>query len=72
MHWMSVLYNDRQIMECNLMWYAIAFGVSFILPTNGIFLSLWHGVFGRLYIVYWLVRYYHLWYPWIKNVIMNH
>ena len=57
--------------HCNLMWFAISFGLSLIIPANGILSSLFHGIFGRLYMFYWLVKYADIWMPWIKNVFLK-
>jgi hypothetical protein len=51
------------------MWYLIAFALSLTVPANGIFLSLWHGFFGRLYIVYWLIVYKEIYWPWVEAII---
>lgn len=53
------------------MWFLIAFTLSLILPINGVFFSLFHGMFGRLYIIYWMVIYHNVWFPWIKNIILK-
>lgn len=53
------------------MWFLIAFALSLILPPTGIFLSLFHGIFGRLYIIYWIIIYQNVWFPWIKNIILH-
>lgn len=53
----------------NGMWYLIAFGLSMIVPSNGVFLSLWHGLFGRLYIVYWVIVYHEMWMHFFKNLV---
>lgn len=51
------------------MWFFIAFALSLIIPVNGIFISLFHGIFGRLYIIYWLVVYQDIWFPFIKKFL---
>ena len=51
------------------MWFLIAFALSLIAPTNGVCLSLFHGIFGRLYILYWLIKYYSIWMPFIKKIL---
>lgn len=53
------------------MWFLIGFALSLILPINGVFISLFHGVFGRLYILYWVIRYSDVWMPWIKNIFIH-
>lgn len=37
-----------------VIWFVLAFALSLIVP-NGVFVSLWCGMFGRLYIVYFVV-----------------
>lgn len=39
------------------MWFLIAFALSLTIPSNGILLSLFHGLFGRLYIIYFFIMY---------------
>lgn len=49
------------------MWMLIAFALSLMIPANGIFLSLFHGIFGRLYIVYFIIKYHEILFSFIKK-----
>jgi len=50
------------------MWFLIAFFLSLILPVNGIFLSLCHGIFGRLYIIYFFIKYHQEFFIWMQGI----
>ncbi len=52
------------------MWFMIAFCLSLILPDNGVCLSIWHGLFGRLYILYFIVRYHVELFAWWKSIVV--
>jgi len=51
------------------MCYFIAFILSVMIPENGFFISLCYGFLGRFYIIFWLIRYQDVWYPWLKSLM---
>ena len=48
------------------MWFLIAFACSLLVPGSSIFFSIWHAIFGRLYIAYWMIKYSEIWLGWIE------
>lgn len=52
-----------------MIWHVIAFAMSLCVPTNGIFISLWHAIFGPIYVVYWIMQYQDLWISFFKNLL---
>lgn len=65
----NIISNSFSRMRIHTGWYLVAFAMSLTVPTNGIILSVWYGIFGRLYIIYWLIVYHEMYIPWIKKLI---
>jgi hypothetical protein len=58
---------NREI-KVNSMWFFIALALSLIVPDNGVFISLFHGIFGRFYIIYFFVVYYDIFFDFLKSI----
>jgi hypothetical protein len=50
------------------MWFLFASILSFPVPENGPCVSMFHGIFGRLYIFYFCLRYNQMITDWFKGV----
>ncbi len=48
------------------MWFLIAAILAVLVPGANLLGCLFWGVFGRLYIVFWLIHYREIWIGWLK------
>ena len=51
-------------------WFLLALCASSVVPDNGICVSIFHGIFGRLYIIYWIVAYKGIWIEFLRNALL--
>jgi len=65
----SIIDNSFSGMRIHTGWYLIAFGMNMVVPGQGVLDSLVWAMFGRLYIIYWLIVHNEMYFPLINKLI---